>query len=70
MSAGTRAEFLELITGELRKAWTEAIRSGADPAELRRLSEQRREALEERPGEVLEEGPGEVLEERRGEPDG
>jgi hypothetical protein len=51
MSDETRAELLEFITGELRKAWTKAIRSGADPAELRRLIEQRRKALEERPDE-------------------
>jgi hypothetical protein len=40
-------ELLEIITGELRTAWTAARQAGASPEELRRLLEKRREMLDE-----------------------
>ncbi len=48
MPEPTRAELLELITGELRKSFLAAIKAGASREELRRLLDQRRTALEER----------------------
>jgi hypothetical protein len=44
----TRAELLELITGELRKSFAAALEAGASREELRRLLDQRRRALEVR----------------------